>query len=440
MNRRARLFLLAVLLARALTAQAAAPPAVERLSLQEALALAWDRHVSVIVGAERVQQALARLAQARSVLLPRVTASAAQSRQTRNLEAQGIALTGREPVVGPFNSLDARLKVTQTLFDLAAIQRLRAARTGEQQSLAEWRKAKEDATALVAMLYLEAWRAGQRLEWAQLEETLAYQALRIANTQWAQGTGSQAQYQEAEAAYASARQQWQAAVTQAAQRLLDLLAALGLDPARALTLTDATLPLTVTLPDPGDLVTLVRQHPEVQIAQARTTQQHALTAARRAEGLPVASAAADYGASGKDPSESESTYSVGAQVSMPLFEGGLRLARVREEAAHTRALAAQQQDIQLQVTAQVMHAVQDVRQAEAALGAAHAAWEHARLREALARQQCESGLGSAWDALEARVQLARARDVVEEAISAETLAVIQVAHAAGAMEQLAQQP
>src|SRR6185369_15662882 len=78
------------------------------LSLKRALEMASQRHVSVLMSSERVKQALARQTLARSSLLPTVQGQASEYRQIRNLESQGIEFPGRDPVVGPFNSFDAR--------------------------------------------------------------------------------------------------------------------------------------------------------------------------------------------------------------------------------------------------------------------------------------------------------------------------------------------
>src|SRR5579872_2911130 len=73
------------------------------LSFEEALRLAAERPANIVMAHERVQQAVARLGQTEANLLPQVTASASQSRQTRNLAAQGLNIPGLDPRLGPFN-------------------------------------------------------------------------------------------------------------------------------------------------------------------------------------------------------------------------------------------------------------------------------------------------------------------------------------------------
>src|SRR5437879_4823500 len=73
------------LLAAASPAQAAAAPL--ELRFEDAVRMAGEKPASVVITHERVQQAIARLAQTRAGLWPQLTASASESRQTRNLAA-----------------------------------------------------------------------------------------------------------------------------------------------------------------------------------------------------------------------------------------------------------------------------------------------------------------------------------------------------------------
>src|SRR5262245_33239041 len=153
-----------------------------RLSLGEALRIAQERHVEVVVAEERVKQAISRISQARSGLLPQLSATASQNRQTRNLIAVGIEIPGVNPLVGPFNSFDARLGLTQAIFDGAALERLRSARVGKALSLAEAEKTKQDVLALVATLYLEAKRAQESVSLTQSLLKQSEERLRLARS------------------------------------------------------------------------------------------------------------------------------------------------------------------------------------------------------------------------------------------------------------------
>src|SRR5262249_47208995 len=96
-----------------------------QLSLKQAVdaALEPGGNVQVQLAREAVRQAEAHAEQVRADLLPDISASVGQQSQTVSLTAYGLQSANladgiRLPeVVGPFNTFDARGKVTQKLFD-----------------------------------------------------------------------------------------------------------------------------------------------------------------------------------------------------------------------------------------------------------------------------------------------------------------------------------
>lgn len=92
------------------------------LSLSDAIHQARERSPERVMSQERVRQAVARTYQAYTTLLPQVSAEVSQGRETRNLDSVGISLPGAtDPVVGPYNSFGAKIKISQIVFDGAAI-------------------------------------------------------------------------------------------------------------------------------------------------------------------------------------------------------------------------------------------------------------------------------------------------------------------------------
>lgn len=204
-----------------------------RLNLNETLKAASSSNIRMILADEKIQQAYARVGLSASELLPQARASASQSRQTRNLLSVGIPTASRDPVVGPFNSFDARLSVQQALFDWSAFERLRAARAAKKLSEAERVKTREDVMALVASLYFEAKRAQERVRFASA--VLANrERLREVSAEGARsGAGTALEARRASDAVLEARESLESARVSAAAKRRDLLVALSMDPASA---------------------------------------------------------------------------------------------------------------------------------------------------------------------------------------------------------------
>ncbi len=420
----------------ALPAHANAASGPLRLSLRDALRRAVQRHVNVIIANERIQQAMARLGQARSVLLPQISAGVSETHQTRNLESSGISLPGREPLVGPFNAFDARIRLTQVLFDASALERFQAARAGRQLSLAESDKARQDVLALVAVLYLEAARAAEALEVTHAVLDLDEERVRIARLNRDLGTGSSLALDEAQAALDASRHRWSAAVAEATERRLDVAAAVGLSPNEPVVFVSEPSDHAVPLLSDQTVGAALAGHPDITVARMAVDEQKAERAAERASFLPTASAEADYGVNGRRPDDTEQTYSFGAQVSLPVFDGGLRAARIREASSRVREGEAHLDDAQRQVEAKILEASAAIDAADALVRATDASLGVALSQLILARHRLQTGLGSDLDVLEALTQVAQARNERDEAAAAQQISRVNVAHAMGRMEQL----
>src|SRR5258708_1191290 len=128
-----RLWLLAVgfLIAAPLAAQAPVPV---RLSFADAVQRAGGQAPAVALAGLRTDEATARVRQARSALLPGFSVGAGWVNRTFNSKTLGIKFPippggpGLSTIIGPFDNVDARLRVTQTLFDLSSTPRARPPR------------------------------------------------------------------------------------------------------------------------------------------------------------------------------------------------------------------------------------------------------------------------------------------------------------------------
>ena len=157
------------------------------LSLGEAIYLSQTRSLESILSQENVRESLAQLSQAQGFFLPQIDGTLSQTRQTRNLQAQGIPLGASDPLAGPFNSFDARLRARQIVLDAAAITRLLAVVDGVKLSKAEELKARQDAMVLAGSFFLKAEIAAQKTGWAESWLKVSRAALRLVHVRFRQG-------------------------------------------------------------------------------------------------------------------------------------------------------------------------------------------------------------------------------------------------------------
>lgn len=434
---RFRIFLFSILFTAWLAYPAHASEKAMTLSLSQALTLARERNVEVIVSQERVVQSMDRLTQARSAFLPQVNGSASLTRQTKNLKAFGIDIPGNDAVVGPFNTFDARVAVSQTLLDVAAIQRLRAVRNGRLVSQDELAKANEDAMALVATLYVEAQRAEERAGLGAALLKTEQKRLEIAQASEGIGAGSAMDLLSARSNIADARNQLAQSKTQALSARLDLAAALGIPEERPIRFTSSRKDLLLLkTPTEGEALASASTHPNVKIAAGNVRQREIERSVEKADFFPRVSVGADYGASGSSPGDVAGTYSFGGQLTVPIFRGGLRSGRIKEASSRLRESEARRDDIVRHTEAEVRAARDFLLQTQSVSEAAEAEREEAAKRLMIAKERRESGLGDALQLTEAESGAALARDRANEARAARRLAAVNLAHAMGTMDDL----
>ncbi|MFO1464017.1 MAG: TolC family protein [bacterium] len=415
-------------------------PAVEssaarQLSLYEALRLAKERHVQVLVAQERVRQAIARIAQAKSGLYPRFDAATSQYRKTVNLEAFGIdpGTPGFDLTPPPFNVFDARLYLKQNLFDLTVLRRLGAARSGQRLSLAEQEKAEADALALVANLYLEAQRAQDAVEYVQYLQKRDGARLGIAASQKQLGLGSDYDVTGAKASFADSQNLVARARAEAEERRLDLVAALGLPPEQPLRFTTRDPWLAKAPPAETDLETLLAAHPDVAVAQRQVEAQVQQRRQEVAEYFPKIGASADIGASGPHPGNATDTYSFGGQLNIPIYQGGLRRARVQEASSKIRESEAQLEQTRRDKLADAKSALVSLRQAAETYRAAQATLAKAQQGLSLAKERLAIGVGSELEVIEAQADWASSKDHLSESLATYRLAWINLEYRLGRM-------
>ncbi|MBL8013157.1 MAG: TolC family protein [Candidatus Omnitrophica bacterium] len=410
-------------------------PSVIKLSLRKALKIGQERHADVLMADERVQQALSRVGQSRAGLLPQVHGILNAGRQTRDLRGQGIALPG-DPHVGPFNSVDARVRLTQALLDPSAISRMEQAAHGKQLSVSEARKVQSDVLALVAILFINARQSDADFKSRRAELAFVYQNFLAAKTSFRQGVISQSDWEDVQVNLARSYAQYHQAKSQEARDRLELCAALNLPLDAVIEYLSDDLGINV---DQAQQRNWARPA-DVEVAQDRVTLNIAQRNVERSQQWPQIAALADYGRTGESFDEASNTYTVGLQVSVPFWEGGLRTEKIKEAESRLR-----ESQWELERTRRANHArlLESVEAMQAAkVSQTKAKWQSkAQARQfKIAMQKYKNGSGSLVDVYQSWSVKSAIRAQENDAFSAYQLAQINVAHALGLLTEIVKEP
>ncbi len=438
-----RLLALVTLAARAAVAQT---PAAVRLTFADAVRRAAAEAPAVLLAGARTDEAEARVRQARSALLPGISASAAWVNRTFNKNSLGIqfpTIPGQSPIpdlVGPFDIWDARVQVRQSLVDFSAIARTRAASAQVGSLEADSGATSEGAAQLAALAYLRAARARAVVAARQADSSIAAELLGLARAQRAAGVSAAIDVTRAQTQLVAAQGALVVARNQLDRAQLDLARTLGMDPATPIELVDSlssTL-ATADLPaEPGAAAQLaLARRPDLNAEVARGDAAHRSAGAIGAERLPRIDLAADYGGNGPTVGSVIRTGQVGVQVTVPILDGFRREARQAEQEAVAREADIRARDLRQQIVADVNAAFFD-------LGAAGAqgsiAAERLRLAEqelAQARDRFQAGVAGNIEVIEAQSSLVRARDADVDARFAAATARVSLARSVGMAKAL----
>ncbi len=428
---------IAALIPVSLGAQDAAPLP---LSFAAAVGRAAGAAPVVTLAGLQTEEARARVREARAPLLPGFSATGSWVNQTLNPDAFGFRSlnlpgfpSGRR--IGPFDLVDARLRVTQTLFDYAGLARVRAARSLLAGVQADSGLTVEAAVHATALAYLRAVRARAVVAARQADSALAEELVRLAQAQKDAGVGTAIDVTRAQTQLVAAVGGLVLARNLEERARIDLARSLGFEADTRLELTDtlaAALPLA-ELPATRDaLIALaLERRPDLAAEQARGLAARRAGSAISAERLPRVDLSAHYGANGLSLGEAIATRQVALQVTVPILDGFRRESRQAEQQAVVRASEVRLAELRRQVAADVDAARLDLGSAEQQQTIAVDRLRLAQEELNQSRERFGAGVAGNIEVINAQFSFVRARDADIDARFAAAVARLALARAVG---------
>lgn len=428
----ALLSIITALVAFAVRAASAQTPAPRRLSLAEAAHLAAQQAAAVVAARQRVDQATARVNEARAGLLPQVSAIPQWAANTVNSASFGFnfSIPGEPPllnpngqIIGPVKLWDFRGGITQALFDPSTMGRVRAARANVTSADADVASVAEQAASAAASAYVRALRSQAVVGARSADSALASDLVVIARDQ---------------TQLASSRAQLIAARNDRDRSLIDLRRSLNID-------LDTPLQLTDSLAGPefeaaeNEMVAAeaaLKTRPDVREADLQYEAARQQLDAARAGRLPTVGAFGRDGPTGVGLNHLLNTYTYGIQLTWPVFEGGRVQAQEAEQAAMLREIDVRRRDLRQQVAADVRSAVLDLASAGQQVDAARESQTFAEQEVAQARERFRAGVAGNADVITASLTLNQARTALIDALTSYQNARVSLARAQGTVSDL----
>lgn len=402
------------------------------LTLSDAMARGLKQNLGVLAQEQGVRLAGGARWQALSGLLPRVDGHVSETRQTVNLAAFGFSgFPGVPQIVGPFNVFDARVSVSQPVFDLSALNALKAGNhnlAAEQYSL-------QDARTLVVLvvtnLYLEAVTSASRLEAARAQLDTAQALLRQANDLKAGGLVAGIDVIRADVEQSAERQRVIAAEAELERNKLQLARAIGLPLSQVFTLADRVPDAPADLPDVAAAMADARsKRPDYLAARQRLEAAAATKRAAVTDAYPSVHVDANYGSIGLTPDTARSTYAVGGTVRLSIFDAN-RKARSVQADAELQRRKDELADYDSRLEYDVRNAMLEARSSEQQLSVARSGLELANRELTQARDRFGAGVADNIEVVRAQQSVAAASERLFESLYRHGLARVALGRATG---------
>lgn len=393
-----------------------APPLSLTLHDAVKLALSPRGNLAVDVADQSVAAAQAKLRESGAALKPNVDFTFNAVNERTNLDAfgfQSVHLPGFTfpEGIGPFEVLESRVHIRQSLFDLENLRRKDAAHAGIVAAQAETDEVRDQIAGQVALLYLLAQREASAVETAQALVATSESTLKEIGNNNTEGQALSVDVSEARVEVAAAKQNLFKAQLERARTEIELLNAMNKDLNTPLDLTD---PLTFTaldLPKADQAVaTALQSRSEILTLEKKLQSTRLSDAAIHSGRLPTLDGYANVGSTGTSLPSSTGTYDVGVTLRVPILDGGRRESQRAEVISTLRQQELQMAQLRKQVEIEVREALLqmdltrgEVELSEARLSAAKDQLDH---RQRLYAQ----GIGSQMDVIGAQVGMAKAKD------------------------------
>lgn len=389
---------------------AAGPPL--SLSLNEALRRGLDRNLGVLLEEQRVRTAEGARWRQLGGLLPDVSGRIYGLRQTVNAAALGFGdFPGVQQIIGPFNVFDARLSVSQPVIDTSALFEAKAGAAGLRAARYGYQDARNLVMLVVSSLYLQAVAAESRIDAARSQLDTAESLYQLAVDQNRAGVVARIEVLRGDVERKAASQRRIVAENEGARARSALAHAIGLPFDQQFVIADPMPYSTAPAVDVGvALSAAYAQRPDVLQARERVAAANAALSAARTDRLPRLTVDGNYGWIGAEPSTALSTFSVAANVRVPIFSAGVTKARTIESDAELRRRQAELEDLRTRVSFEIQTSLRDLSAADELVAVAQSAVDLATETLTQARDRFAAGVATNVEVIQAQEAVVAARE------------------------------
>jgi outer membrane protein TolC len=420
---------------------------VLQIDFKEAIDRGLRNNLGLLLAGDQTQIARGERWKELSDLLPNLNVHVLESAQTQSLAATGfnklfplLRPPGSSPttlprVVPAFNYFDARLSLSQSIFNFKNLEKERSASEGVKAAQFSYKDSREMVVLAVGNSYLQAIAAGARVETADAQVKNAQALYDKAADQQKAGLSPAIDALRSQVQLQTRQQQLIVARNDLAKLKLNIARIIGLPPGQEFVLTEkapyqalAALPLDTYL----QRAYAARADYQAALAQVRAAELSRRAAA--AGRYPTFDLDANLGDIGVTPSQSNGTWQVNGGLNIPIFAGNRVHSDVLEADAQLKQARSQLGDLRGRIDFEIRTALLDLNAAAEQVEVARSSVDLADQALAQSQDRFTAGVADNLEVVQAQEAVASAHESYIQSLYAHNLSKVELAHAIGDAE------
>jgi outer membrane protein TolC len=408
------------------------------LSLQDAIDRGLKQNLGLLLSDADIRSARGQRWEQLSALLPHVTATPYVEDSQINLAELGLtsfAGIAIPPSIGPFSYFDARLNVSQSLFDSKLINNTHAASQNLKSAEYTFKDARDLVVLAVGYVYLQAIADEARIETAEAQVVTAKALYDQAADQVKAGTSPEIDGLRAKVELQTRQQQLIQAKNNFAIQKLTVARVIGLAPGQEFEFTDKS-PYR-----PFDGITvddaLKRAYASRSDYLAAMTDVRAAEFSRKAAVAgyyPSLSFNADYGTAGAHPSTATQVFDVRGTLSIPIFQGNSVHADILQADARLQQTRERLDNLRAQIDADIRTALLNLQSSADQVNVARSNIDLAEETLVQSRDRFTAGVTDTVEVVQSQEAVASAHEQYISSLYSFNFAKISLARALGIAE------
>lgn len=417
--------------------QQTAPPLPNPLTLSQAVTIALSNNSVVRQAQARLAQATGQNAQARSALLPQIDGVARQAYLTINLKGIGIDIPSvPQGKTDPFGSMDARIILSQDLFNIASREAWKSAGARQESSRLLLGNAREVVVLNVVGAYLQALRVKASRDALAEQTKLADDLYKLTQDRVKQGISARLESIRAQEQVNSLEQQRQEAEQEYITAKLNLANLLQTNVSADYEVED---PAAYGADTPVDraaaISTALASRPDYLAAKSGVRAAELHVQAAKGNRYPTISASFSDGQSGESPAHNQNTFRLAGTLEIPIYTGGRIRGQIDEAEGALHEAQASVAQVQSQIETDVQTAIAGVEWAAKEVETSAENVKLSREEVELSRQRFAQGITDNTEVVNAQDRVSKADDARVRAMYTLGLARANLARAMGAAEK-----